>query len=158
MRVRVDLEVRQASREDEKISRVKGLLEEGVVGGDKAGDEGALRQVKELVCARVHVGRVHGLGLEVEAAQRHAHGVERRSTWSAHQVDGNAELYLERTFALQQRALEVGARYIGSGLASKAVEGGGPTAVVGHAEVLQGVLICSVGKPAGGTKNIQQQY
>ncbi|MCO5599684.1 hypothetical protein L7F22_053789 [Adiantum nelumboides] len=157
--VRIDLEVRQASREDEEISRVKGLLEEGVVGGDEIGDEGALRQVEELVGARVHVGRVHAFGLEVEAAYSHPHGVERRNTCSAHQVDGNAELHLLRTFALQQRALEVEARYIVSGLARKAVEGGGLTAVVGHAKVLQGVLICSVGKPAtGATKNKQQHY
>ncbi|MCO5596497.1 hypothetical protein L7F22_050560 [Adiantum nelumboides] len=87
--VGVKLEVDKATREDEEIAGVDGLVEELVVwsGGDEAHEELALGEEEDLGCAGVHVGRVDAAGLVVDAGSGEALRVEATKGGGGGEVD-----------------------------------------------------------------------
>ena len=162
--VGVELEVDKATGENKKVACIDGLVEEGVVGGgDEAYEQGALGEEEDLSGTGVHMRGVDAPGLEVDAGNGEALGVESTEGGSRGQVDHRAEVSGEVARLAQKGGGEVGGLHIGGGLAGQAIEGERAQAklllfggIQGHAEVLQRVRICGAGRRKGGSQAHEQ--
>ncbi|MCO5553869.1 hypothetical protein L7F22_007394 [Adiantum nelumboides] len=141
--VGVELEVGEATGEDEEVALLQLLLEESVIGGGNESDhQNALRQEEHLGGPGVDVRRVQALGLEVDAGDGEALRVKGGKVGRAGEVNGHAEGLVGVARLAEQRADEVDALHRTCRLADEPVDGDLRVVYVGYAEVLQRVLVC----------------
>ncbi|MCO5553870.1 hypothetical protein L7F22_007396 [Adiantum nelumboides] len=141
--VGVELEVGEATGEDEEVALLQLLLEESVIGGGNESDhQNALRQEEHLGGPGVDVRRVQALGLEVDAGDGEALRVKGGKVGGAGEVNGHAEGLVGVARLAEQRADEVDALHRTCRLADEPVDGDLRVVYVGYAEVLQRVLVC----------------